>query len=489
MGVARWLGGGALAVSVALAGAVGALAWRAQGAGWVPPSAEGLVDIDASGEIAAQALAQLVRMRTITPVPEGEPDWRDPGEGVDGAPTDPAWITWIRQRWTDPLDLRTARFGRGLVVFVDGPDDRPPVLWLSHVDVVPVSDPARWTHPPFDGVVADGVVYGRGTLDNKGSIVAQLEAVRHLREAGRAPSRDVVLLITPDEEVEGDTARQAASDLAALGSPAAVLDEGSYILPDLFPGAVVAAVAVSEKTFVNYTVRAVGEDRHSSMPVPPSAVDRLASALDRIGTWDTPSALPAPLIEGLRRLGPSRAFPESLVLSNADLLASLVEPIVQGSAAGNAITRDTVATTLVRAGVKDNVIPAVAEANVNARLRPETDPEVFRDALQARVGPGVTVTLEGAWERAGPGTWDDPLFAAIERVVPAVADGAVVIPSVTPGTMDARYFAAVGLPTFRFHPFVADAALRAGIHGTDERLPVAELARGVRFYHLLLQAL
>lgn len=475
-----------LALTALVLGGVslGVLAWRSPGA-WSPPSADGLAPVDVDADRAAEALAELVRLPTVTPVEPGQPDWRDPPSEEQS----PAWIAWIRERWIDPLGLRSERVGRGLAIFVDAPDDRAPILLLSHVDVVPVSDLDRWTHPPFDGVVADGIVYGRGTLDNKGSIVAQLEAIRLLLEGGGRPSRDVVLLITPDEEVGGETAQLAASDLARLGHPAAVLDEGSYLLPDLFPGALVAAVAVSEKTFVNYTLQARGEDRHSSMPQPPSAVDHLALALHRVGTWDTPSALPAPLVEGLRRVAPTRPFPESLVLGNADWLGPLVKPLVQRSPAGNAITRDTVATTLVRAGVKDNVIPAHAQANVNARLRPETSPEAFLEQLQARVGPDVEVSLGGTWERSGPGRWDTDLFEAIERVVPLVAPDAVVIPSVTPGTMDARYFAAAGLPTYRFHPFIAGEALRASIHGTDERLPVAELARGVQFYHLLLQAL
>ncbi len=468
--------------------AVAGLGWRAAGSGWDPPALpDGVVDVAPDPDRLASSLAALIQLPTMTPVEEGAVDWRDPGVDALGQPVEPAWIRLLREIWLDGLDATVSQVGRGLAIRLDGPSEAPPALWLAHVDVVPVSDPDGWTHPPFAGVVADGVVHGRGALDNKASIAAILEAMRLLQAQGRAPSRDVVLLITPDEEVSGATAQLAASDLSLVGDPAFVLDEGSYLLPDLFEGVLVGAVAVSEKTFVNYRLVARGEDRHSSMPQPPSAVDRLVAGLDRIGTWDTPSALPAPLIEGLRRMAPTRAWPESWVLANADLLEPVVRGIVQASPAGNAITRDTVATTLIDVGVKDNVIPRVAVANVNARLRPQTAPDAFRDAIQARVGPEIEVTVDGEWAQGAPGRWDTPLFAALETVIPAVAPGAVVIPSATPGTMDARYFAAAGLPTHRFHPFVADAALRASLHGTDERIPVEELVRGVRFYHLLLQ--
>jgi len=481
------IGGVGLGVVAVVAGA--GLAVRADTAAFEAPDASGLLRVDVDAGKVAQDLSALIQLPTITPVLQGEPDWRDAGVGEDGLPSDPPWIAMLRSRWVAPQGWRTARVDRGLAVFIDTPDARPPVLWLSHVDVVPVSDPERWTHPAFDGVVGDGFVYGRGALDNKASVVAQLEALRLLGQAGQVPSRDLVLLITPDEEVGGECAQAAVADLAALGHPEVVIDEGSYLLPDLLEGSLIGAVAVSEKTFVNYAVTARGEDRPSSMPQPPSAVDRLAEALHRLATWDSPSALPAPLVAGLRRAAPTRPFPDNVVLGNADLLGFVVKPVVQGSAAGNAVTRDTVATTLVRAGVKDNVIPGIATANVNARLRPETEPEAFLEVLQDVLGDGVEVALDGEWTRGGPGRWDTETFAAFERVIPAVAPGAVVIPSVTPGTMDARYFAAAGLQTYRFHPFVAPAALRASIHGTDEKIPVEELVRGVQFYALLAQAL
>ena len=338
-------------------------------------------------------------------------------------------------------------------------------------------------------MVADGFVWGRGALDNKASTVAQLEAVRWLREAGGEVARPVHLVVTPDEEVGGATASRVATEhLDLLGPPEAVLDEGSFLIPDILEPVLLGSVAVAEKTYRSYRLVARGQGGHSSMPRGESALDVLVPALDRLAHWDGGSEVPEAMIEGLRRAAPQVPFPNWVVLGNADVLEPVVRKVVQGSAAGNAITRDSCVATMVDAGVKDNVLPEVATAVVNCRLRPTTDPEAFDDVLLGVLGDSRITLEEQEWgAHAGISPWDTPFFESLEAVIPRVAPGAVVIPGHTPGTMDARHFAAQGVPTYRFHPFVVDAAERERLHGTDERLAVAELGRAVRFYRLLLQ--
>lgn len=445
------------------------------------------------GERVAEALAAYLRIDTQRPA--GPDSWPVRTVVVDDTtepPTvrsRPAWIAHLEDGWTTPLGLRTARLGEGFAVFVDTPDPRPPVLWLSHVDVVPV-DAEDWTVPPFEGRIDDTWVWGRGALDNKASTICQLEALRLLTEAGLTPSRDLVLLVTPDEETSGATAQAAAADLAALGNPEVVIDEGSYVLPDFLSDLTVAAVAVAEKTYVSYDLTVRVDGGHSSMPRGASSIDVLTAALQRIATWETEDGLTDVFVEAFRRLGPHRAYPESIALGNADLLGPVLLPIVQRTAAGNAVTRDTIAATIVQAGVKDNVIPTTARATLNARLLPTTDPEDFLARLTARVADERVVIEASAWPaNAGISRWDTPTFEAVERSVHAILPDAVVIPSLTPGTMDARYFAAQGLTAYRFHPFVVDAEERARIHGVDERIHRDDLTRGVQFYWSLAQAL
>lgn len=491
--VKRILGGVAVVVVVALAG----LTLRASGPGWERPEVVPAVEAVDADDVAAK-LASLLRVDTRQP--PGPPGWdrvspsvdagADEDDAADAAepePGEPAWVALLRETWLDPLDLRWERFGEGLAVFVDADDPRPPVLWLSHVDVVPVDDREldRWSYPPFDGTVADGFVWGRGALDNKASIVCQLEALAWLKASGRSPSRKIVMLITPDEEVSGATAQLGASPegLARLGGPNVVIDEGSFVLPDFLPGSLVGAIAVGEKTFVSYDLVVEGDGGHASMPTGQAPADVLVDALARLRAWRTPAGLTPVFLEGFGRIAPYRGFVERVLLANADLLQPLLLPRVQASPAGNAVTRDTFALTILDAGVADNVVPTRAQATLNARLLPDTEPDAFLAQLTAAVADErVRIEPRGWPTRAGWGPWDTPTFTALEHALVAAVPEVVVIPSLTTGTMDARYFGAAGLEHYRIHPFVLDSRERERFHGIDERIAVEDLVRGVRFY-------
>lgn len=458
------------------------------GTPWSPPPFDGVVPGEVDAADLAARVAAYIAIPTVQPAgPDGLPTVT-----LEDGTTRPAWLHHLVTTEVEPLGLRWAEVHGGLAIFVDTDDTRPPILWLSHADVVPVAadEVPRWTHPPFDGVVADGFVWGRGALDNKASTLAQLAAIRWAREAGVSPSRDLVLLVTPDEEVGGETAGAVAADLASIGHPEAVIDEGSYLLPDLFPGQLVAAVAVAEKTYATFELVARADGGHSSMPKGAGAIDVLAEALARVEAWETPSAVPPDLAEGLTRVASTQAFPTSLALAHPQALSALVLPSLQKSPGGNAVSRDTVVATMLSAGVKDNVIPSEARAVLNARLRPETDPDAFLAELTAVVADPRVEVVSHPWNaRGGIASWTSPTFRALETAVPAVVPEAIVIPSRTPATMDARHFAAAGLDAYRFHPFEVDASERGRLHGLDERLAVDQLARAVRVYGVLLQTL
>jgi carboxypeptidase PM20D1 len=466
------------------------LAWRARGPAWTAPACP-IEPSPVDAQRVAEGLAGYLAIDTS--IPSGPADW-----SVDESGT-PAWVAYLRERWLVPMELEHRILpGGSLAVFVPAPDERPPVLFLDHVDVVPVGEGTadRWTHPPFAGVIADGFVWGRGALDNKGCIIMALEALRLMREAGVVPSRRLVLLITPDEEVDGQqgSGRVVREHLAELGSPEILLDEGSFVLPDFYPGLTVAAVALAEKSFLRVGLRVEGEGGHASMPSPdtPSAV--LARALQRLADWEPPAELSPMLRETLWRIGGAKGFPLALVLRNAALTWPLLRGIFQRTTAGNAVIRDTLAITVVRAGEKENVLPSLAEATLNVRLLPGHEPEAFLAQVRARIGDERVQISSQSWPgRDRPGSWRTPTFAAIEAAIGAalgpVDDPLVVVPITTPGTTDSRWFTEAGLEAYRFHPLVLDAAERAGIHGIDERVSIDNLARGTRYYQLLFRLL
>ncbi len=470
-----------------LAAAFAVLALRARGPAWTPPPCA-LEPQPVDPQRVAEALAGYLAIDTQ--IPPGQDAW--PCE--DG---EQAWVRYLRERWLEPMGLEHRLLpGGSLAIFVPSDDERPPVLFLDHVDVVPVAQPERWTHPPFGGVIADGYVWGRGAVDNKGCVVMALEALRLMKEAGQEPTRRLTLLITPDEETDGrEGSRRVVSDhLEDLGFPTVLLDEGSFVLPDFYPGLTVGAVAVAEKTFLRIDLRVQGDAGHASMPTPetPSAV--LARALQRIADWDPPAQLQAPLRETLWRIGGAKGFPLGIVLRNPTIFWPLLQRIFAKTAAGNAVIRDTVGITIVRAGAKENVLPGLAEATLNARLLPGNEPAAFLDELRARVAePRVELSMKVWPGRDRIGSWETDTFRAIEGALAATVGPLdaplVMVPIVTPGTTDARYFAEAGLEAYRFHPLIMDADERSRIHGVDERVSVDNLARGTRYYQVLFRSL
>lgn len=402
---------------------------------------------------------------------------------------------WIVETWVEPLGLpHQVLDGGTLIVPVDTPDTRPPVILASHADVVAVdeADLGRWTHHPLSGAIADGYVWGRGALDNKASTVVTFEALRELMEGGGMPSRDLIILVTPDEEVAGELGAKLVSErmLPELGSPTVVIDEGSLVLPDFYEPLVVAAVAVAEKTYVTVELTVRGEGGHSSMPTRDAPTMVLSRALARVADWETEDGLTEQMAETLRRISEREELPTSLALGYPEVFEPVLLSIVQATPAGNAVTRDTVAITMLDAGVKDNVVPNEARATLNARLMPGKDVEVFLGELAAVIDDDRVELTPAAWPAvAEPGSWETETFAALEAVIPRHWPGAVVAPIVTPGTTDSRFFGAAGLETYRFLPFELDAGERKKIHGIDERITLENLERAQDFWLDLLQAL
>jgi len=478
-----------IGILILVASALIVLAAGAAGPRWQPPR-HALDDTPVDGARAAELLSGYVAIDTTNP--PGIEAWPMLGDT-------PAHVAYLLEHWIEPLGLEHRLFpGGSLAIFVPSEDDRRPVLMLSHADVVPVDpvDREHWTHPPYSGLVEDGIVWGRGTLDNKGSAVMYLEAVRLLLERGDQPSRKLVILVTADEEVGGTegSGRIVRDHLEELGNPEILLDEGSNITPEFLPGHLVGAVAVAEKTFVTVKLRVEGSGGHASMPSPdnPSAV--LARALERVVSWQTKSVIHPIMREAMWRIGGAQGFPASWLFRNPSIFSRILLPNLQKDPGSNALTRDSVAITMLSGGIKENIIPREVEAVVNARLMPGRSLEEFVDLLRKRIGDErVTIAAE-RWpgrDRATP--WDTPTFKAIEAVAGAVfADidaKLVMTPAIAAATTDSRYYAEAGLECYRFHPLVLTRDEVSGIHGVDERISIANLERATRFYLNLIQIL
>ena len=247
----------------------------------------------------------------------------------------------------------------------------PGVLLAAHQDVVPVEagSETRWIKPPFSGAVADGFIWGRGALDDKGSVVAILEGVERLVRAGFVPQRTVYLAFGHDEELSGVYgARAIAALLRERGVHLDfVLDEGMIIADGMMPGArqPVALVGLAEKGYLSLELLAHSSGGHSSMPPPHTAVGVLSRAVQRIEDHPFPTDLRPPASQLFAYVGPDLGGPLRYVFTNLWLLRPIVMWQLGQKASTAAMLRTTTAATIFEGGPKDNVLPQRARAVVN----------------------------------------------------------------------------------------------------------------------------
>ncbi len=478
----------ALGVVVALAAALVAVLIVRAGDRRTPPRpldvpapvAEFEVDMD----YALRALSDFIRIDTSTP------------PGVPRDPSPPAALTHLLDRYVVPMGLPYEVIeDRMLVVTVAGEDPGlAPLVLLSHYDVVPVAEDEvdDWTHPPFGGVVADGYLWGRGAMDNKGSTICQLEAIRALRGLGRRPRREVRLVIVPDEEIGGVEGSGAivSRHREVLGDPFLVLDEGSALLTHVFPGLLLAGVAVGEKRFVTLELSVTGVPGHSSMPRRDAAPNVLSRALGRLADYQGPIRVLPTTEAFLDRVADHLPLARRIPLKNRWLFEGAIVNQLASRPGPNATIRDTLAITIFDGGVKDNVIPAEVKATVNMRLLPGSDlDEVLRRIEGVIAEPRVQIEVVTDWGDTPVQPTTGERWDRFESALVTIFPDAVVVPLVTPGTTDARYFAQADIPTFRFLPFTVDDDELSRVHGIDERISVDNVRQGVRAYAMMMSIL
>jgi len=438
---------------------------------------------------AAERLAQSVRFKTLAAAA---------GDELDPAPFE-ALHAWVETTFPSVHAglRREVVAGHSLLYTWKGLDpELPPLLLLAHQDVVPVEDSTLpdWEQPPFDGVVADGWVWGRGTLDDKVSMVGILEAVEGLWTSGFQPQRTVMLAFGHDEEVSGSGAKAIADLLAQRGvSPMLVLDEGLAVTHGIVPGLdkPAALVGLAEKGYVSIELTVQGEGGHSSMPPDHTTIGVLAEAVTRLEANPMPTHMDGPMSEMLATLGPEMDFGNRLVFRNLWLLGGVVRGKLEGSKSTNASIRTTTAVTIFEGGVKENVLPQSARAVVNFRIFPgETTVDVLRHIEDAVDDSRVKLQPLGGIGGDPPpvSTTDSDGWRQLTRTVRQAFPDAVVAPGMSVGATDARSYTGLSDSVYRFSPIRLhkDTHDTGRIHGTNERVSVENYAEAVRFYGQLI---
>ena len=488
----KWVWRGVLALLAVIMAFAGVIAYRTINAGGPAAIADiGLApvrEIDANA--AATHLSQAIRIQTIS--------------HDAGIVSDPEAFASFRAflETTYPrvhaAMTREIVAGHSLLYTWRGSDGAAaPILLLAHQDVVPVEEGTEgdWEAPPFSGEIRDGLIYGRGAADDKGSLIAIMEAMEALIAGGFQPRRTILLAFGHDEEVSGAGAQAIAALLRQRNiRPWFALDEGMAVLEDHpVTGGPVALIGVAEKGYMTVRVTARAQGGHSSMPQNDTAADRLARAIQALRANPFPSGFDnGPAAEMLDVLAPRLGWAERAVIANRWAFGPLLISRTQGTPAGAALLRTTIAPTMIDGGTKENVLPQEMHAIVNLRLHPRDSVAGALAHLRRSVTgiEGVTIEPEGTPNEPSPVslTTSDSyglLAAAARAHAPA---NAPVAPMLVLGATDSRHFVGIAENVYRFQPVWARQSELSRIHGTGERASIDNLARMVRFYAQLAES-
>ena len=380
---------------------------------------------------------------------------------------------------------------RGLLFHWKGKASDQPAVMMSHYDVVPVVE-EMWEKPPFAGILEDGVLWGRGTLDTKVTMNGALSAANYLVKQGFVPQQDIYFAFSGGEEVNGKGAVNIVNYFAEHGiTPALVVDEGGAVVENVFPGVKVPCgmIGIAEKGMINvrYTVRSSGG--HASAPLPKSPVTDLAKACRNIVDNPFPMHLTPPVAGLFDTLGRRSTFVYKLIFANLWCFKPILNRICIASGGEmNALVRTTTAFTQMSGSSARNVIPAQASIVSNMRLNPEDSVASAAEYLKKIVkDEAVEIEILESNEPSRISVTDCDSYRKVAAAVSATWDGCITSPYLMVQCSDSRHYGRVSDKVYRFSAMDLTKEERGTIHGNNERIRVETIHRSVEFYIRLLQ--
>ena len=433
-------------------------------------------------ERAIAALQQLVRCRTVS---SNDPAMEDDGEFRKLI----SLLPGLYPRVFDTCSFRELP-DRGLLFRWPGKKSDAPSVMMAHYDVVPVNE-ASWDKPPFDGIIEDGVLWGRGTLDTKVTFNGVLSAAEALISSGFQPENDVYFAFSGGEEVNGKGAVNIVDWFIEKGiHPALVVDEGGAVVENVFPGvkAPCGMVGIAEKGMMNvkYTVRSQGG--HASAPLPKTPITTLATAVQRLVKKPFKMHLTKPAAEMFDTLGRHSSFALKIVFANLWLFRPVLDLICKASGGEmNALVRTTTAFTMMQGSNGRNVLPAEASIISNMRLNPADTVESATAYLKKTVADdAVEIEVLESFQpspisETGCESWDK-VAAAVSHTWP----GCIVTPYLMVQCSDSRHWGKVSNHVYRFSAMDMTTEERRSIHGNNERIRLETIGKAVEFYIRLM---
>lgn len=446
-------------------------------------------------QFAATHLAEAIRIPTITyqsgdPGPGAEQPWLDFHAWLET--TYPAVFATTQTELVADYSL--------LITWQGADPSLPPLILMAHQDVVPVNPGTEddWNYDPFAGDIADGHVWGRGAMDDKGSLIAIMEAANALVASGFTPTRTIMFAFGHDEEVSGAGAQAMFNLLASRNvDPFMVLDEGYAVLANYpLTGKPAALIGVAEKGYLSLEITATTEGGHSSRPPRESGAVRIARAIVALEENQMPADLSAePFEDMIRAVSADLPWATRLAFANRWLLEGTIRAQLESDETAAAIVRTTTAPTMMNGSIKDNILPQRASAVVNFRVHPnDTIEDVIAhvEDVTSHID-GLTVAPYGGGIGSAPSpvsSSESAAFRILEAVAREAGGGDVpVAPALMIAATDSRYATAISDDAiYRFAPAIFGDEDLNGFHGTNERLSLENLERMIGGYAQIMMA-
>ena len=435
-------------------------------------------DVSFDKEAAVDALAQLVRCKTVS---YADHSLEDDGEFEKLIALLPTLYPNVTA--SCPM-LRLP--DRALLFHWKGKDDGDPAVLMAHYDVVPVEED-KWEKPAFEAIIEDGVMWGRGTLDTKVTFNGILSAAENLLKEGFTPDHDIYFAFSGGEEVNGKGAVHIVDWFAEHQiTPALVLDEGGAVVENVFPGvkAPCGLIGIAEKGMLNLTYEISSGGGHASAPAPHTPVGRLSMACCKMERHPFRYHLTKPVLEMFDTLGRHSTFLFKILFANLWCFKGVLDLVCRKSGGElNALVRTTVAFTQMSGSAAPNVIPPTASMVSNMRLNPQDTVDGAVEYIRKTIGdPDIKLTVGDHMEPSPISRTDCDGY---DRVAKAVADtwkGAIVSPYLMVQCSDSRHYRDLSDKVYRFSAMDLTKEERGSIHGNNERIRLDCLYRSVEFF-------
>ena len=442
-------------------------------------------DVTPDNDRAAKNLAALVRCRTVS---NEDPSLEDDAEFEKLVSLLPSLYPKVFETCT------LQRFpGRGLLFCWKGKEEGEPAVLMAHYDVVPV-DEENWLKPPFDAVIEDGVMWGRGTLDTKVTFNGILSAAEELLGQGFQPGRDVYFAFSGGEEVNGPGAQNIVHWFRDRGiEPSLVLDEGGAVVEDVFPGVSgrCALIGIAEKGMLNLEYSITGTGGHASAPAPHTPVGKLSMACAKVEKHPFKMHITKPVQEMFDTLGRHSSFLYRMIFANLWAFSWVLDLLTRKTGGElNALLRTTVAFTQMKGSKAANVIPPNASMVANLRLNPADSVDGAMAYIKGVVGDeDVKLTNLHGMEPSRISRTDCEGWRVVANACAGTWRGCIVAPYLMVQCSDSRHYGEISDRVYRFSAMHMTAEERSLIHGNNERIRLETIGKAVEFFTRVMQQL